>query len=99
MLQDSDRPAAKGCQIKIKEGGVGEELSQTLSNVALGANILNHLLRSWGPRVKTIAGQLTLGRLLIVGDKGLALQKSIAAQKAEYEATGNIPPKHRQRSK
>ena len=37
--------------------------------------------------MKSVSRQLTLGRLLIVGGKGLSLQKRIAAQKADYNAT------------
>ena len=86
-LQDSVKPIAKGCQIRIKEDGVGEELQQTLAKVALGSNILNHLVRTGGPLTKQYTRKMTLGRLLIVGGKALSLQKSVTAQKAAFEAT------------
>ena len=53
-LQDSDRPAAKVRQIKIKEDGLGgANIPHTLSTVSLGANILNRLLRTVAPSWKT----------------------------------------------
>lgn len=93
--QDSDKTSTNGPQIKIKEDGVGAELSQILSKVAHGRNILNHLVRTGGQNMKSIAKKMTLGRLSVVGDKGMALQKRITAQKAAYATTKNAQQKQK----
>ena len=53
----------------------------------MGANLSNQMIRSGGTSLKYIARQLTLGRLLIVGEKGLSAPKCIASKKAAYQAT------------
>ena len=51
------------------------ELDQALSKVAIGANIPNRLFRTVGPHMEDIERQITLGIMLIVGDKGVDLRK------------------------
>ena len=82
--------AIKGVHIRTREDGVGGEFSQMLSNLSLGANLMNQLARgTWGNTRQT-ARTLTLGRQLIVGQKTLTLQKTVMSQQAAFQATKNM---------
>ena len=72
----------KGAHLRIREDGVGAEFSQMPPNLALGKNILNQLSRTGGLKTQKIARTLTLGHLLIVGQKSLTLQKTQLSQQA-----------------
>ena len=87
VIHDSDKISIKCSQIKLKEDGLGAAISKCLTKLALGSNLLNQLNRHANASMKHIARQATLGRLLIIGEKGLSLQKTIAAPKAAFGAT------------
>ena len=72
---------------KIRGGAAGAELSGRHSKISIGSNIINAPLRARGLRAKSNARKITLGRLLIVGGKCLPIQKTVAAQKAAFQAT------------
>ena len=84
---DTDRTTPKGVQIRIREDRNGDEFPQDLPNVSSGANILNKLSRVNNISMTYIARQATLGRLLIIGERGLSLQKTTTSQKAAPQTT------------
>lgn len=88
-LFDADGVAVKGAQVRMREDGVGRELSRRLSKLASGSNILNQTIRgnSQNSNMETIARTLTIGKLLVDGGKGLSLQKGTEAQKAAFLTT------------
>ena len=69
------RTAVKGVQVRIREGGSGNELSVVIATISIGANMLNKLAKETGPNMKAIARKLTKGRLVIIGDKGRRSKK------------------------
>ena len=87
ILYVRDHVAVKGVHIMIRDGGFGEEFAQLMSNLAQGANWINQMVRGKGQNAKCMAWNLTMGRLLIIGDEGLTLQKTIVSQKEAHQAT------------
>ena len=77
----------KGVRLRIIEDGVGREFSQLLPNLSLGTNLTNQLTMGKGEQTQRNGRQLTLGRLLIVGQKAVTIQKTIISQQAAYHAT------------
>ena len=62
----------------------GGEFSQLLSNLALSTNLMNGMARGTGGNTLHTAIALTLGRLLIVGQKAITLQKTAISQQSAY---------------
>ena len=89
---DTDRATPRGVQIRIREDRSGGEFPQAPSKVSLGANILNKLSRANNIAMTYIARQATLGRLLIIGERILSLQKTITSQKAAFQTTQKHSP-------
>lgn len=77
----------QGVQIRMRGDRNGDELSHVHTKVSLSANIVNKLSRVQNEPMTYIARQATLGRLLIIGERPLSLQKTIASQKAAFQAT------------
>ena len=75
------RKTVKEANGRIREDGVGAEFSHLLYNPPIGDNAINQTVRGPWRNAKRVAGELIVGRLLIIGDKGLTLQKTIISQK------------------